>query len=1663
MKISHWKAAILVILLGSALSFSGCAGLVSSGSEASQRVAPSITSQPANQTVRVGQTATFIVVATGTSPLSYQWQKNGNSISGANAPRYTTPPVTSVDNGAKYHVVITNPVGSMASSPTTLTVDAASVTLDSISVSPSNPSINQSQTQQFTATGTYSDGSTKDITASVTWASSNVAVAAIGVNSGFATGVAAGSSQITATLGSVVSPVDTLTVIRSISLQSIAVSPANPSINQSQTQQFTATGTYSDGSTKSITTSVTWASSNTAVAAIGLNTGLATGITAGTSKISATLGSVSSASNTITVVKSISLQSIAVTPANPSINQSQTQQFTATGTYSDGSTKDVTTSVSWTSSNTAVVSIGVNTGLAAGITPGTSQITATLGSVASAGHTLTIIKPVSLKSIAVTPSNPSINQSQTQQFTATGTYSDGSTKNITTSVSWTSSNTAVAAIGLNTGLATGITAGTSKISATLGSVSSASNTITVVKSISLQSIAVTPATPSINQSQTQQFTATGTYSDGSTKNITTSVSWTSSNTAVASIGVNTGLASGIAAGTSQIVATLGSVTSTARTLTVVKSISLQSIAVTPATPSINQSQTQQFTATGTYSDGSTKNITTSVSWTSSNTAVASIGVNTGLASGIAAGTSQIVATLGSITSTARTLTVVKSISLQSIAVTPATPSINQSQTQQFTATGTYSDGSNKDITASVSWTSSNTSVASIGVNTGLASSIAAGTSQIVATLGSVTSTARTLTVVKSISLQSIAVTPATPSINQSQTQQFAATGTYSDGSTKNITTSVSWTSSNTAVASIGVNTGLASGIAAGTSQIVATLGSVTSTAGTLTVVKSISLQSIAITPAIPSINQSQTQQFAATGTYSDGSNKDITASVSWTSSNTSVASIGVNTGLASGIAAGTSQIVATLGSITSTAHTLTVIKSVSLQSIAVTPANPSINQSQTQQFAATGTYSDGSTKDITTSVSWTSSNTSVASIGVNTGLATGIAAGTSQITATLGSVVSTGRTLTVIKSVSLQSIVVSPSNPSISESQTQQFTATGTYSDGSTKSITTSITWASSNTSVASIGVNTGLATGIAAGTSQITATLGSVVSTGRTLTVIKSVSLLSIAVSPSNPSINQSQTQQFTATGTYSDGSTKNITTSVSWTSSNTAVASMGVNTGLSTGVAAGSSQITAILGSITSPVDTLTVVKSVTLQSIAVTPSSPSINPSQTQQFTATGTYSDGSTKDVTTSAAWASSNASVASIGANTGLATGVAAGTAKITASLGSVASVGDTLTVKAAALQSIAVSPASASINQSQTQQFTATGTYSDGSTKDITTNVTWTSSNTGVATIGANSGLAAGVSAGSSQITATLGSVASSGHSLSVNAVTLQSITVAPANPSISKSQTQQFTATGSYSDGSNKDVTASVTWQSSNTAVATIGTNSGLATGIAGGASQITATLGGVVSASDILTVTTSGNSYTTNFPLTEDPISEGGKWINGKVTGIDWANVRTTPGLAFGTQTDTVNYDDTTAILAGSWGPNQMAQATVHTVNQNSGMFEEVELRLRTSISAHSITGYEINFRCTSDGTQYVQLVRWNGPLGDFSYISGGAIGPGLHDGDIIKATIIGSTITAYINGKQIAQGNDSTYTSGSPGMGFYIQGGKASQQSDYGFKSFTASDLP
>ena len=201
------------------------------------------------------------------------------------------------------------------------------------------------------------------------------------------------------------------------------------------------------------------------------------------------------------------------------------------------------------------------------------------------------------------------------------------------------------------------------------------------------------------------------------------------------------------------------------------------------------------------------------------------------------------------------------------------------------------------------------------------------------------------------------------------------------------------------------------------------------------------------------------------------------------------------------------------------------------------------------------------------------------------------------------------------------------------------------------------------------------------------------------------------------------------------------------------------------------------------------------------------------------------------------------------------------------------------------------------------------------------------------------------------------------------------------------------------------------------------------------------------------------SQGTYSTNFSLTENPISEGGRWINGGTTGLKWANVRTTPGLAFGTQSGSAGYDDSTAVLSGSWGPTQTVQATVAvtSASSNSSVFEEVELRLRTTVTANSITGYEVN--CSiSTGSNYVQVVRWNGPLGSFTQLDGRAYH--CANGDVLKATISGSTITVYLNGTALYSVTDSTYSSGSPGMGFFLQG-TSGVDANYGFSSFSATD--
>ncbi len=206
----------------------------------------------------------------------------------------------------------------------------------------------------------------------------------------------------------------------------------------------------------------------------------------------------------------------------------------------------------------------------------------------------------------------------------------------------------------------------------------------------------------------------------------------------------------------------------------------------------------------------------------------------------------------------------------------------------------------------------------------------------------------------------------------------------------------------------------------------------------------------------------------------------------------------------------------------------------------------------------------------------------------------------------------------------------------------------------------------------------------------------------------------------------------------------------------------------------------------------------------------------------------------------------------------------------------------------------------------------------------------------------------------------------------------------------------------------------------------------------------------------------------YSTTFSRAENPISEGGLWLNGKADGLDWTDVRTTRGFAFGTEIgghrpDPQKYDDSTALLNGTWGPDQTVEATVHAVNPNQDgkVWEEVELRLRSSISPHNCTGYEVMFRCTKIPKAYCNIARWEGPLGKFTMLKeteGSEYG--VQEGDVVKASMIGKILTVYINGVQKVQLSDDKFAGGNPGVGYYLEGATG-VIGDFGFSSFTATD--
>ncbi|MFC1610664.1 Ig-like domain-containing protein [Myxococcota bacterium] len=497
--------------------------------------------------------------------------------------------------------------------------------------------------------------------------------------------------------------------------------------------------------------------------------------------------------------------------------------------------------------------------------------------------------------------------------------------------------------------------------------------------------------------------------------------------------------------------------------------------------------------------------------------------------------------------------------------------------------------------------------------------------------------------------------------------------------------------------------------------------------------------------------------------------------------------------------------------------------------VTVDPPTATVRDGATVPFIATCEHSDGSTDECTDVVAWLSVDPTVAMVSNDHdtwGIATGVSRGTVTIRAMFAETEGTA-TLTVTEADVVQ-IAVTAEQTSIAAGFDVQCSATCSWSDGDSNDCTNEVTWSSDagNVVVSNDGGTEGLASTLSPGTANITAQMGGQSDTV-TLTVT-AATLVSIEVTPEAVSVAAGYTTEFAATCTFSDASENPCTNNVVWASLDTSIAwvSTAVGTiGEATTFKPGAVQIVATLdGQSDSAVLTVTEAEVLT---VTVSPADDADVPiGLTVTYAAMCSYSDGSQIPCSDDVTWDTGNHGIATVD-DQGVVTGVAEGTTSVDATNASVPGSAD-VTVTAAVIANIEVTPANPSVVAGLDQQFAARCYWTDGSDEPCTTTVVWDSSDDSIALV-SNSpgfeGLATSVKEGVTTISASeAGETGETGETeLAVLPAELVNIVVMPEASEVPSGFFLQFTATGQFTDGSEEDISQLITWWSQNDEVATV------------------------------------------------------------------------------------------------------------------------------------------------------------------------------------------------------------------------------------------------
>ena len=715
---------------------------------------------------------------------------------------------------------------------------------------------------------------------------------------------------------------------------------------------ITGTANVCVGSTTALTdatTGGTWSSSNTLSGTVGTN-GIVTGIAAGTTTIIYTVSGGCTATSVVTVyaVPTAILGTLSVCQG-------------ATTSLSDLVGGGTFTTTAGTGSISSIAG-GTITGGAAG----TATVTYTTGGTCY---------QTAIVTINTTPTT----------ILGTANVCVGLTASLSDGISggtWTSSNTSVATIGSTTGIITGLgTGGTTTIIYTLNPGSCTISTVATVN----------PAPSAINGNPVVCQGSSITLTDAVTGGI-----WSSSNTLVGSVGSTSGVVTGIGGGTTTILYTSANCTP----VTVV-------VTVNPVSPIL-----------GTFMlcTGLSSLLTDAIAggtWTSSNTIIATIGSSSGVVNAINTGTTTIIHTF----TTGCTVSAVVTVNLSPVAITGTTSLC-------FGNTTTFLDG-----TAGGAWSSSNTSIATIGSTTGNATAVS--------TTGGVTTISYTMPGTGCNATTVLTVNPVPAPIQGNLDICVGLTTDLTDP-----TPGGGWLSGNTYAAPIDPSTGVATGVHAGTAIITYTLPA---TGCTALAVLTVNSSPIAIEGNFNMCVGFPTQLSDPSGTGT------------WTSSNTAVGTVGVTTGIVSPQGSGTTTISYILASGCNAAATITV--------------NPVPGAISGTLNSCAGYFTPLS--DASGGGNWTSSNTLIATINSATGLVYAVATGTSTIEYAY---TTTGCYASVVFTVNPSPVAIN-GTPDICQGLTAAF-----------NDPTPGGNWSSSNTN-ASVG-STGIVTGVHAGAATIIYTL---------------------------------------------------------------------------------------------------------------------------------------------------------------------------------------------------------------------------------------------------------------------------------------------------------------------------------------------------------------------------------------------------------------------------------------------------------------------------------------------------------------------------------------------------------------------------------------------